>query len=248
MQEIIQGDARQVLKTIPDKSCHLVVTSPPYNVGIDFGIYKDNLAKEEYLEFSASWLIECFRILVDGGRICLNIPFYNLRGKFNMYTAYHELMTQIGFLDRDTFVWVKMDGLDFAHTSKIYGRIGPRNPHTKYPCELVLIMQKGSEILEGEKSDINFREFFKWSHSIWFIRPEYHREHPTPYPEELARRLIKMYSFVGQRVLDPFLGSGTTLKACERLKRYGIGIELDPKFVEMTKNSLDQFAQKGETR
>ena len=238
MQKIIQGDCREVLKTFPDESFHLIVTSPPYNLGVDYGTYKDDLTREEYFHFAEEWLRECYRVLVVGGRICINLPTYNFRGKFNMYVPYYERMTKIGFLDRDTFVWVKLDGLDFAHSTKIYGKISPENPHTKYPYELILVMQKGRNTLQGEEIDIRYREFFKWSHTIWFIRPEWNRTHPAPYPEELAYRLIKMFSFVGQRVLDPFSGSGATLKACKKLKREGTGIDLNPEFIEMAEKSL----------
>lgn len=246
MQKIIQGDSREVLKTFPEESFHLIVTSPPYNVGVDYGTYKDNLTKEEYFHFAEAWLKECYRILVVGGRISLNIPMYNFRGRFNMFVPYYELMTKIGFLDRDTFVWVKLDGLDFAHSAKIYGKVSPENPHTKYPCEMILVMQKGRNTLQGEEIDIRYREFFKWSHTIWFIRPEYDRTHPAPYPEELAYRLIKMFSFVGHKVLDPFCGSGATLRACQRLRREGTGIELNPDYVAMAQQSIERLKRKSE--
>lgn len=235
---VIEGDAREVLRTFPESHFHLIVTSPPYNVGVDYGTYQDNLSQEEYFQFAREWLEECYRVLVDGGRICLNIPIYNLREKVNMYVRYHRVMRRIGFLDRDTFIWVKLDGLDFAHTARVFGSPSPRNPHTKYPCELILVMQKKKEELEGVETDLNYREFFKWSNSIWFIRPEYVRDHPAPFPEELAYRLIKMFSFIGQNVLDPFSGSGTTLKVCKKLGRIGTGIEINPEFVKMAERAL----------
>ncbi|MBI4388146.1 MAG: site-specific DNA-methyltransferase [Candidatus Omnitrophica bacterium] len=240
MQQVIEGDAREVMKTFPEKSFHLIVTSPPYNVGVNYGAYRDNLSEEEYFDFAEEWLKECYRVLVDGGRICLNIPTYNWRGRFNMYFRYYELMTLLGFMDRDTFIWVKMDGLDFAHSAKIYGTISPHNPHTKYPYELILVMQKGKDTLEGEETDLRYREFFKWSHTIWFIRPEYNRIHPAPYPEELPYRLIKMFSFVGQKVLDPFCGGGATLRACKKLKREATGIDLNPEYVEMCRRAVSK--------
>jgi len=245
MQQFIQGDCREVIKSFPEKSFHLIVTSPPYNVGVDYGTYKDNLTREEYLSFSEEWLKECYRVLIDGGRICLNIPMYNFCGKFNMFIPYYELMIKIGFIDRDTLIWVKLDGLDFAHPAKIYGKISPENPHMKYPYELILVMQKDKDTLEGEETDLNYREFFKWSHTIWFIKPEYNRTHPAPFPEELAYRLIKMFSFIGQKVLDPFCGSGTTLKVCQKLKRDGIGIDLDPTFIELASRKLELVQEKG---
>lgn len=234
MQQIIHGDCRKVLKTFTDDSFHLIVTSPPYNVGINYGTYEDNLTKEEYFHFTESWLRECYRILVIGGRICINIPTYNFRGKFNMYIPYHELMTKIGFLDRDTFVWVKLDGLDFAHSAKVYGKIGPENPHTRYPYELILVMQKGCNTLQGEKIDVNYRNFFKFAYTVWFIRPEYDRTHPAPFPVEIPYRLITLFSFPGQKVIDPFCGGGATLRACKRLNREGTGIEIDLQFVRMS--------------
>jgi DNA modification methylase len=234
VKNLIQGDCRKVLKTFNDNFFHLIVTSPPYNVGVDYGTYEDNLSEEGYFKFAEEWLRECYRILVDGGRMCLNIPMYNFCGRFNMFVPYYKLMARIGFIDRDTFVWVKLDGLDFAHSAKLYGGVSPRDPKTKYPCEMILVMQKGKDALDGEDTDLRYREFFKWSHNIWFIRPQYDRTHPAPYPDELPYRLIKMFSFIGQRVLDPFAGSGTTLRVCQKLKREGYGIELNPNFIKLT--------------
>lgn len=243
--KIYEGDCREVLKRVEDNSQHLIVTSPPYNLDIDYGNNRYNMTRDEYAGFTEAWLKECYRVLVDGGRICVNIPMYHYKHKYNMYSFYLEIMNRLGFVDRDTFIWVKLDGLRFAHSPKVYGKVGPKNPKSKYVYEVVLIMQKGKDWLEGGDADITFNQFFEWAHTVWFIKPEYQRvEHPVPFPDELAYRLIKFFSFKGQNVLDPFLGSGTTLKACKKLDRNGIGIELNPDYIALAKRKCDAVETK----
>lgn len=238
-QRIYIGDCRQVLRSLPDKSVHLVVTSPPYNVGKDYGGWNDRMKFKEYLEFTKGWLTECFRVLVDGGRICVNLPVWKYKNhKANLMFEYYQIMRQIGFQEREVIFWVKLFGLDFASSNKIWGKPTPHNPFMNYPCEVILVMNKNGRRLKGKHYDLSKGEFYKWRRNVWFMTPEYNRTHPAPYPEELPRRVIKFFSFVGQTVLDPFLGSGTTMKVASKLGRNSIGIELNRKFVEMARNRV----------
>lgn len=237
-QMIYVGDCREVLKSLPEKSVHLIVTSPPYNLGINYNEWNDRLAFEEYVKFAEKWLKGCYRVLVDGGRICVNVPMFTQKDKRNLMVTYLKLMRNVGFEEREIILWVKLFGLEFASNYKIWGNPNPYNPYMDYPCEVILVMNKNGRKLKGRYYDITRGQFYKWRRNVWFITPEYDRTHPAPYPEELPRRLIKFYSFVGQTVLDPFLGSGTTMKVANELGRNGIGIEIDKSYVKMAKKRI----------
>lgn len=239
--KIIIGDCRRALKNIPPDSIHLVVTSPPYNVGIGYGNWDDSIPLNEYLEFTREWLKECYRVLTDDGRICVNIPTYKYKDNAIDLFQIHRIMEEIGFKDRELIIWVKRrksDG-ELCVRQKIYGTWNPLNPMLRNPLEAILVMNKNQRRLNcyGE-SDLTTREFLEWNYTLWEIDTEADRNHPAPFPIELPRRLIKLYSFVGQNVLDAFLGSGTTMKACVELSRNSIGIELNPDYVEMARRRI----------
>lgn len=233
---IIIGDCREALKALPSDSVHLVVTSPPYNVGIGYGNWKDDLPLKEYSELTETWLKECYRILADGGRICVNLP-NNDNG--NIAFLHYKLMSELGFNFKDNIAWIKWDydrkdkfAVSKWKVNKF--RFPSSNPILINAYEVILVMQKNHGCFTGER-DLTYHEFDKWRYNVWLIPPLTDRTHPAPYPIELPIRLIKLYSLPGQTVLDPFLGSGTTMEACIELKRNSIGIELNPDYVEMIK-------------
>lgn len=235
---IIMGDCRKALKTLPDESVHLVITSPPYNVGIGYGDYSDSMPLNEYLEFTREWLAECHRVLTDDGRICVNIPTSKYKDNAIDLFQLHNIMKETGFKYRELIIWVKKRNSDrrFVVKKKIYGTWNPANPMLRNPIEAILVMNKNNRRLSWQgKSDLTAGEFLRWSYTFWEIDTEPDRTHPAPYPVELPRRLIKLYSFPEQIVLDPFLGSGTTTKAAIELGRNSIGIELNPEYVEMAR-------------
>ena len=134
---ILIGDCREVLKTIPTESVHLVVTSPPYNLNIDYGKWDDQMAFAEYIKFTREWLEECYRVLRNDGRICVNVPLYTHKNhQQNLLMAYHKLMTEIGFVERDIILWVKMFESGIMK-GKVYATWNPTNPRMNYPCEKI---------------------------------------------------------------------------------------------------------------
>jgi site-specific DNA-methyltransferase (adenine-specific) len=236
--QILIGDCRDALKSVEAKSVHLVVTSPPYNLNIEYGKHKDSMPFDQYMEFTKEWLRECYRVLRDDGRICVNMPIYTHKKlQRNLLMAYHEGMTKIGFVEREMILWVKKFQSGIGR-GKVYGTWNPANPRMHYPCEAILVMNKRDAKLKGSRSDIKAWELRNWRRNVWFITPEKDRSHPAPFPEELPRRLIKFFSFVGQTVVDPFLGSGTTMKVACELNRKCMGIELDEQYLEMIKKKV----------
>lgn len=174
------------------------------------------------------------------GRICVNIPLYTHKSyKRNLLTAYLNLTTEIGFREREIILWIKTFDSKIARGRKVFGSWNPANPMMYYPCEAILIMNKNGPKMNGLKTDLSKSEYAKWHSNLWFIEPEMDRSHPAPFPKKLPRRLIKFFSFVGQTVLDPFLGSGTTMKvAVNDLKRECIGIEYDEGYLGMKKRKV----------
>lgn len=237
---IIIGDCREALKTLSANSVHLVVTSPPYNVGIGYGNWKDDIPLNEYLKLTETWLQECYRILVDGGKICVNLP---LNDSSNIAFLHYNLMKEMGFNFKSNIVWIKWDWQRKEKFAVSKWKIDKFRFPSQYnqtlinAYEIVLVMQKNHAYLTGER-DLTYQEFSKWKYNVWFIQPLTDRTHPAPYPVELPRRLIKLYSFPEQTVLDPFLGSGTTTKAAMELNRNSIGIELNPEYVEMARERM----------
>jgi len=237
--KILIGDCRQVMKNLPPASVHLIVTSPPYNVGIGYGKWTDDLPIEEYLELTRTWLTEAYRILADGGKLCVNLPADDPN---SILFEHFNIMKQLGFRLVCNIAWVKWDWSRAGKFAISKWKLDKFRYHSMNrgllsAYESVLVMQKNHATLKG-RSDLKYEEFRDWKYNVWLISPLKDRAHPAPYPMELPRRLIKLYSLPGQNVLDPFLGSGTTMKACMELGRNSIGIELNPDYVEMLKRQL----------
>ena len=236
---IILGDCRQALRSLPPSSVHLVVTSPPYNVGIGYGNWKDDLPLAEYLELTRNWLSESYRLLADGGKICVNLPSDDPGA---IAFEHFNIMKELGFRLVSNIAWVKWDWQRKDRFAVSKWKLDRFRYHSMSKgllnaYEVVLVMQKNHGSFSG-KTDVTWQEFRDWKYNVWLIPPLKDRTHPAPYPLELPKRLIKLYSLPNQTVLDPFLGSGTTMQACMELGRNSIGVELNPDYVQMMKQRI----------
>lgn len=229
---IIQGDCNKILPTLKEDSIDLVVTSPPYNVGLDYNFYDDKLPYDEYLSFLYDVWKNCYRVLKWDGRICINMSPVRRLQRFIISDVAKQL-EDIGYRFRDHIIWNKQN---ITKRSAWGSWMSPSCPWLLQPYEFIIIYNKRFPKKRGSKSDITRDEFIEYTNSLWSFSGETKvPEHPAVFPEELPKRLIKLYSYVDDTVLDPFLGSGTTLKVAKDLDRRGIGIELDPKYVELAK-------------
>lgn len=246
LDKIIQGDAEQILKKFPDNFVHLIVSSPPYNVGQPYEYYKDTQEYERYLEKMKRILNECYRVLVKGGRIVLNLPLcIKQHSLVTTYLAIDFLlaMREIGFLDREIITWLKNLECQPVGKSASWGSWkSASNPVLRNCSEILLVMHKETPELKGSESDITKKEFLKWTTNCWLFSPStpMRKFHPAPFPFELPRRAIKMYSFVGQVILDPFCGTGTTCLVAKQLRRRYIGIDVSRKYCEIARRFLSQ--------
>ncbi len=237
--KIINDDVL-ITEEIQNNSIDLIVTSPPYNVDVKYNTCDDNLSYEEYIEFSKRWLSRCYSWLKDDGRLCLNVPLdKNKGGQQSVGADLTVVAKKIGFKYHSTIVWNEGN---ISRRTAWGSWISATAPYVIAPVELIIVLYKkewkktsGSRI-----SDITKEEFIEWTNGLWTFPGESKKKvgHPSPFPIELPKRCIKLFSFVDDLVLDPFMGSGTTLIAAYLTNRRAIGIEIDPSYCELAKKRL----------
>jgi len=229
-----------VTNAIEASSIDLIVTSPPYNVGIQYESSKDDISYYEYLEFTRRWLGRCLEFLKDDGRICLNIPLdKNKGGQQSVGADITTIAKQVGFQYHATIVWNEGN---ISRRTAWGSWMSASAPFVIAPVELIVVLYKKNwrKISGSRNSDITRDEFIEWTNGFWSFKGESKKRigHPAPFPIELPKRCIKLFSFVGDTILDPFVGSGTTLIAATMLNRIGIGIEIETEYCQLAKKRI----------
>jgi DNA modification methylase len=243
--KIIQSSAED-MHIIPNNSLHLMVTSPPYNVTKE---YDEDLSLQEYLQLLQKVFSETYRVLVDGGRACVNVANLGRKPYIPLSVFISNLMLEIGFQMRGDIIWNKAAG---AGVSMAWGSWrSASNPVLRDTHEYILVFSKGSfsrKNIEGKENTITREQFMEWTKSVWTMNPESARKvgHPAPFPVELPYRLIQLYTFSGDIVLDPFLGSGTTAIAALRAGRKYIGYENDSAYARHAEERIAPFRSRTE--
>jgi len=230
---------------VSEKSVDLIVTSPPYNVDIQYNSHKDDVTYSQYLEFSQKWMSRCYEWLKDDGRFCLNVPLdKNKGGQQSVGADITNIAKQIGFKYHSTIIWNEGN---ISRRTAWGSWMSASAPFVIAPVELILILYKSSwKKTSGSKiSDIARSEFMEWTNGLWSFNGESKKKigHPAPYPLELPRRCVKMFSFVDDIILDPFSGSGTTVIASALNGRKGIGIEIDKGYCELSRKRIIKLTQ-----
>jgi len=237
--EILNDD---VLSTnlVQNGSIDLIVTSPPYNVDIHYGSCKDDLTYSDYLEFSRQWMTRCFEWLKDDGRFCLNVPLdKNKGGQQSVGADITTIAKGIGFQYHSTIIWNEGN---ISRRTAWGSWMSASAPCVIAPVELIIILYKKrwKKTSGSKESDITKAEFVEWTNGVWTFSGESKKRvgHPAPFPLELPKRCIKLFSYVGDTVLDPFCGSGTTLIAAIQNKRKAIGIEIDKEYCALSRKRI----------
>lgn len=225
---------------VKEKTIDLIVTSPPYNVGIKYNSHDDKMFYEDYLSFTREWLAKCYRLLKDDGRFCLNIPLdKNKGGQQSVGADLTTIAKEIGFKYHSTIIWNEGN---ISRRTAWGSWLSASAPYVIAPVELIVILYKKTwkKTSGSRKSDISKKEFMEWTNGMWTFMGESKKRvgHPTPFPIELPRRCIKLFSFIDDVVLDPFMGSGTTLLAAYLNNRKAVGIEIDKTYCELAKKRL----------
>lgn len=219
-----------------DNCISLTVTSPPYNIGKDSD---EDLSDDEYWKMITKVFEEVYRVTESGGRLVVNVANLGRKPYIPFSKYFIEIILEIGFLMRGEIIWQKSKG---ANANFAWGSwLSPSNPVIRDIHEYCLVFSKDSmkNSTKGEPT-IEKEEFMESTLSIWNISPARARKigHPAPFPVELAKRFINLYSFKNDLILDPFIGSGSTAIAAKLLNRDYIGYELNPEYVEIAKNRL----------
>jgi site-specific DNA-methyltransferase (adenine-specific) len=265
---IINGDCIEVMKTLPESTIDLIVTSCPYGVGIAYDVHNDDVIFDEYVEFSENWLTQAFRVLKDDGRIALNIPYEINRqdkgGRIFFVSEIYQLMKKIGF---KFFGIVDLEE-DSPHRSKTtaWGSwMSPSSPYIYNPKECVILAYKNKHIkkVKGEPQwkgvptqieqedgtfktkvvyqDEDKKEFMELVFGQWKYLNDSRPMTKATFSMDIPTKAIKILSYKNEVILDPFCGSGTSLVAAKILGRQWIGIELSQSYVEIAKSRIDKF-------
>ena len=229
---------------LPDSSIHLMVTSPPYNAGKE---YDENLTLEEYLNFLKSVWREVYRVLVPGGRACINIANLGRRPYIPLHAFIIKDMLDLGFLMRGEIIWNKASS---AGTSTAWGSwLSATNPTLRDVHEYILVFSKETfkRVRMKERRDtITKEEFLEFTKSIWTFQAESAHKvgHPAPFPVELPYRLIQLYTFEGEVVLDPFMGSGQSAIAALKTGRHFVGYDVEEDYLRLAERRILEFMGK----
>lgn len=228
----------EIMDEIPDDSIHLMITSPPYNVGKE---YDNDLTLDEYLELLTSVFAESYRKLGTGGRACINIANIGRKPYIPLHAMVIEIMLDLGFLMRGEIIWDKSAS---AGGSCAWGSwLSASNPVLRDYHEYILIFSKESyskDKRQVKKDTITKDDFIEWTRSVWTFPAVNAKRigHPAPFPIELPHRLINLYSYEEDVVLDPFCGSGTTCIAAAQNNRYYIGYDISEEYIELAKKRI----------
>ena len=241
LNNIIHGSCEQ-MKEIPDNSLHLMITSPPYNVSKE---YDNDLSLSEYLTLLKNAFSETYRVLINGGRACINVANLGRKPYIPLSDYISKIMIEIGFNMRGEIIWNKAAS---SSTSTAWGSWqSASNPTLRDIHEYILIFSKGDYKRERSKEEkeiikdsITKEQFMEWTKSIWTMNAERAKKigHPAPFPEELPFRLIQLLSFETDIILDPFMGSGTTAVSALKSNRYFIGYEIDANYINLANRRI----------
>jgi site-specific DNA-methyltransferase (adenine-specific) len=242
LENRIFAASSEQMSAIPDASVHLMITSPPYNASKE---YDEDLSLKEYLAFLKKVFTETYRVLVPGGRACINLANLGRKPYLPLTAFVSQMMMDIGFLMRGEIIWDK--GASSTGSTAWGSWQSASNPILRDVHEYILVFSKGdykrhltNKEKELKRNTISRDEFLDWTKTVWQMGAESAKRigHPAPFPEELPYRLIQLYSFETDVVLDPFMGSGTTAVAALRCGRKYVGYDIVAEYVRLAEKRL----------
>lgn len=228
------------MSELPDNSVHLMITSPPYNVTKE---YDDDLSLEEYVNLLNRVWKETYRVLVPGGRACINVANLGRKPYIPLHSFIIEGMLSLGFLMRGEIIWNKASS---ASPSTAWGSwLSASNPVLRDIHEYILVFSKDTFSMPRKEKEATIKkeEFLEWTKSVWTFSAVSAKKvgHPAPFPIELPHRLINLYSFKNDVILDPFLGSGTTCISALKDKRNYVGYDISQEYIKLANQKIDEI-------
>jgi site-specific DNA-methyltransferase (adenine-specific) len=252
------------MKDMVSNHIDLTITSPPYNCGKNYGTVSDNLPWDEYWENTRRWVRNLYRITKAAGRLAVVLPWWmGKKPRRDSAFEFQKIAQDEGWLKLDKIIWVKGNESN-VHTSGGWGGGGsgwgtymsPSGPSVRCASEPILIFckeKRGRGVISGEgrgacvRGDMSKDEWMKWTLDTWFIQGGRHKFHPAVFPSEVPHRLVKLYTYPGDVILDPFMGTGTTGKECVNAGRKFIGIEIEQEYFDIAVQRIEKAQQaKGE--
>ncbi|MBI4297551.1 MAG: site-specific DNA-methyltransferase [Chloroflexi bacterium] len=244
VNRIYHGDCLDIISQMPSDFVDLIVTSPPYNFGLDqYDAHRDTKSWDDYFSQLGRVWAECARVLKSGGRICVVVqPMYS-----DYMPTHHRISQQLrdlGLLFKAEILWEKHNW-NAKYTAWGSWK-SPSMPYLKYTWEFIEVFCKGSQKKAGNRAnaDIIADEFKKWVYGKWEIAPESRMKdfgHPSMFPEEIPYRLIRLFSYKGDLMLDPFNGVGTTTLVARKLGRSYLGIDISERYCEVAQQRLEEY-------
>ena len=236
---IFCGDVRDE-QLFNEEFIDFIVTSPPYNVGIDYASNSDELSYKDYLLFSENWLQNCYSWSKPQARMLLNIPLdKNKGGQKSVGADITKIAQDLGWKYHSTIIWNEGN---ISRRTAWGSWLSASAPYVIAPVELILVLYKESWKKTGgsKESDISKQEFMDWTNGLWTFPGESKKRigHPAPFPKELPYRAIKLFSFVDDMVFDPFMGSGTSLVVAQNLQRRSVGVDIDRDYCQLAQERL----------
>ena len=266
--KVVNGDCREVMKTMEEGCIDLIVTSPPYGVGIAYDVHDDDMLIEEYLKFTEEWMTEAFRVLKDDGRIAINIPYEINRqakgGRVFMVSEVWQIMKKIGYKFFGV-VDLEEESPHRSRTTAWGSWMSPSAPYIYNPKECVILAYKKQHIKKvkgqpewtGVPTDVeqedgttkkknvyeenDKKEFMELVFGQWNYFADTKSMTKATFSMDIPTKAIKILSYKNDIVLDPFAGSGTSLVAAEILGRRWVGIELSPNYAKIAKDRVEPF-------
>lgn len=237
MNVIYNCDIMDGFKKVDDSSVDLIVTSPPYNVGIEYDSWNDTMPEAEYYEWCNKWLSECYRVLKSDGRICINHVISSGCGdRHSPLMRLYAMCESIGFKNHGIAIW---EETQMSSRTAWGSWMSASSPYINMPYEGIIIMYKDSwKKLNKGVSTMGKKEFMDSCTGIWKIRPETKPTTKVNFPVELPLRCINMFSYKDDVVLDPFMGGGTTAVACVKSDRKYIGFEISEEYYKSAINRV----------
>ncbi|MBM4250312.1 MAG: site-specific DNA-methyltransferase [Euryarchaeota archaeon] len=237
----VVGKSSERMDDLPDDCIHLMVTSPPYNVGKE---YDENLTLNEYRMFLKRVWAEVKRVLVPGGRVAINVANLGRKPYLPLHSVIIDDMLDLGYLMRGELIWNKAAS---SSPSTAWGTFASaKNPTLRDVHEYILVFSKGSYSREvsNRKDTITREEFMEFTKSVWTFpaEPATKVGHPAPFPVELPYRLIQFYTYEGDVVLDPFMGSGQTGIAAVKSRRHYVGYEINEEYIKLSRKRIKHFS------